>query len=1026
MFKNTFTSLCLLLTVPSMTLNTSVAWAQETAIFQENIEELLLGAPAIADGKTEMTYYFLFLDVNGQPIENLNGKVSLGKSKANLMYSANGIYSATILPEAITKATTETLEVNARGSVTIKKSFKVQLEPPNTRTFSVSASPAEITLKQDEFVTLNIQQESGSPTSNIQISSSVGSVENVVSMGDGLFSVRYIPPQNNFPHIALFTISDSENPENRTHFVLSQKAKANFPVNATPNTNVILEITDLNKNTQRFGPVQTDSSGKASVPIIVPPGITSANLLVVDGGNTTQKVLDLRVPMNIPRVNFFPSPFELPGDGNTSYDFVVYVATPAGNPDNSATLLFKAEHGRIGKTIKIGDGLYKASYLPDVQESKTTDNIKVTLQAATGDIDDNHIITLLPVLPEKITLTPDNPVLKQNIPDFSIIAHVEAQNGKGLDGRTLDFTQQGAKLLQIKPLSSGDYSVKFAPTGNGPIEITSSIKGSTSQNHPFGIGAKSNHAILANDGISSSIITFVVYDEFGSPVANQKLELSIPNGNGSVPPQVTTNSAGVAQIVYTAGTKAGMAQIQVTSGQLQSTIGILLAPKNSNIKIDTLPVSENNIHARLQSQFFKSITNLRLEREGLEGSPLQSAMEKIGAPSQIRLHTEPVKVVVGGKFDLKISVTDENGRGVAGEELTILASSGTIGRKQDLGNGQYSVMAIAPEDPGSVTMVVQSANGQISTELSIEVLDAPGRTNNVASNDTLIPDNTDSPTPSDASADNGTEKAKNETKVKEPKVKEPKVKEPKVKEAKTPSNRDAVDPVWIRASVGFVGGFYSYQQVPTSTTGPLYGQGITFNKQTEGSSPAQTAGFDARIKGYVPNLEYVGYDLHIHSDQYSVILEEFPDAINDWISNIDFAVIGQYPIALDGWKVTPGIRAGFLRDDLMIYQQDILDDGQIQLSYAPLFVNCLNLGAGVNVESDLGLFINGMYDMGLQGNIYRHKLDSQVGYSLNNGLFVFTGMRSTVRNVDIDSGTDKVGELHDGHKGFVFGLGYGR
>ena len=53
-----------------------------------------------------------------------------------------------------------------------------------------------------------------------------------------------------------------------------------------------------------------------------------------------------------------------------------------------------------------------------------------------------------------------------------------------------------------------------------------------------------------------------------------------------------------------------------------------------------------------------------------------------------------------------------------------MSSSGSIGKLQDLGSGQYSATLIAPDSGAkSVTVAVQSASGDIRNELNIEIVE---------------------------------------------------------------------------------------------------------------------------------------------------------------------------------------------------------------------------------------------------------------------------------------------------------------
>ena len=60
---------------------------------------------------------------------------------------------------------------------------------------------------------------------------------------------------------------------------------------------------------------------------------------------------------------------------------------------------------------------------------------------------------------------------------------VKDDQGKGLDDRNLIVVANGAKMVKSPvSLGSGDYTVKLTPTSDSPIEVTTSIKGSASNN----------------------------------------------------------------------------------------------------------------------------------------------------------------------------------------------------------------------------------------------------------------------------------------------------------------------------------------------------------------------------------------------------------------------------------------------------------------------------------------------------------------------------------------------------------------
>lgn len=1001
----------LLLTSPITTLMLpiQVVQAQEVT-FPNGIEELLPGEPSLADGSTQATYYFLLLNKDGSPMTGVTGKTSLSAAKGVLKSEGNGIYSTILVPEAISRGTNDFVQLNARTAnrKTIKKSFPVRLIPKTSGSISMSASPEEITLGQDDFVTIKIQTPPELSNDKLKLTVSTGKVENLVSLGNGQYSARYIPPEKKtFPHIAVFTLASLTHPEVKSHLVLKQKGKANFAVNTNPNSNVIIRI-----DGRDFGPVQTDASGKASVPIVAPPGHSDATLIVISNEERKEELLDLRIPRNVPRFNIVPTLSEIPGDGVSSQKVYIYIATAKGEPDTRANVTCKANLGECGTIKSIGDGYYEVDYTAPLINTKQTETLKLILQDPSGDILSSGSFTVLPVLPGKVALKAADTTLPKNVPSFGLTIQVKDDQGKGLEDRGLIVVANGAKMLKSPvSLGSGDYTVKLSPTTDSPIEVTTSVKGSASTNQPFGIAMRPNYDRLANDGVSSSLLTFVVYDRFGLPVVNQSIDLTV-EGGGQIPNKTKSDGAGLAQVTYTAGTQSGLVRIKATTGELSSEFVLYLAPTEQLESLPTLKRSQNQFHQRLQDRLFQSINHIRFEREGMEGVALTGQVDKVGTPSSIGLKAEPNKVAQGGKTTVNISLTDEKGRGVSGEELTVMASSGSIGKLQDLGSGQYSVTLVAPQQSGNlVTVVVETLGGDIRKELQIEVI---GDTTPVATTsvDTSTSDVADTDTENKSTEP--TEKTKKEKKEK----KEKKPREPKERTPRT----DGTTP-WLRTSIGYTGGSFNYQQLPTSTTGILYEKAITFNRETEGSSPALTAGFDARAMGTIPSINYLGYDVHVQSDYYSIALNEFPEAIGDWMTSVDATLAGQYQMTMGAMTVTPSVRVGLLRDDLIIFRQNIQDDGNIELTYEPLFVTALNLGLGTDIYSDIGVFGHLTYDMGVRGSIYRHKLDIQTGYDITDTFYAFVGARSTIRNVDVETSSGKAGEIHDGNYSFITGLG---
>ena len=79
---------------------------------------------------------------------------------------------------------------------------------------------------------------------------------------------------------------------------------------------------------------------------------------------------------------------------------------------------------------------------------------------------------------------------------------------------------------------------------------------------------------------------------------------------------------------------------------------------------------------------------------------------------------------------------------------------------------------------------------------------------------------------------------------------------------------------------------------------------ITFDRQTEGSSPAFTAGVDVRAVGTIPALISWGL-IYTFNPINMPSRSEFPEPIGDWMTSIDAMATGQYAVSLSGMTLTP-------------------------------------------------------------------------------------------------------------------------
>src|SRR5690606_38138197 len=122
--------------------------------------------------------------------------------------------------------------------------------------------------------------------SDLLLRTSSGELVELAQSGAGRFVGRYVPPAVNYPHVATITVVDRREP---TRVVGSASirllGKVDYPVTATPGARVSLRV-----GTREFGPMVADAAGRASVPVVVPPGVATATQITVQDGRPTEGI----------------------------------------------------------------------------------------------------------------------------------------------------------------------------------------------------------------------------------------------------------------------------------------------------------------------------------------------------------------------------------------------------------------------------------------------------------------------------------------------------------------------------------------------------------------------------------------------------------------------------------------------------------------------------------------------------------------------------------------------------------------
>ena len=153
--------------------------------------------------------------------------------------------------------------------------------------------------------------------------------------------------------------------------------------------------------------------------------------------------------------------------------------------------------------------------------------------------------------------------------------------------------------------------------------------------------------------------------------------------------------------MYTAGTASGMVKIKRHLVNLAVSL-YSLSPTELHANLPEIKRSQNRTINACKIGYSNPLV-IFVSNEKVEGVALTGQVDKVGEAANIAIKAEPNKVAPGGKTTINISLTDANSRGVVGEELNVMSSSGSIENSRSW-VGSMFVTLIAP-DSGSNSLL---------------------------------------------------------------------------------------------------------------------------------------------------------------------------------------------------------------------------------------------------------------------------------------------------------------------------------
>ena len=996
--------LCVGATLCSVPLIQSAgAQVPETMFQAPGFMEIVDGGEVVGDGNSPVTLHVLALNPDGTAMTGLKLRAnSSGGTVSGLTEVGGGLYSFTLNPGQVKTPTTVQVSVKGKTDtrMAIGASYALPVRPPLSKGLSVVSNPPKIVLGQDKDATISFTLDGavGSVGSrDLQVSASAGEVTNLTHLGQGKFTARFVAPKVNYPQLTMITVVDRRNPGNIFgQVVLPMVGKTDYPVRAAPGSTVILRIAE-----QEYGPVQADETGRAKVPVIVPPGVQFATKIQVLNGVSTQDQLNLRVP-ETKRIQLFPVPKGMPADGATRVPIRVLVLTPEGQPDVNAGVNFTATGGMVGKAVHEGEGIFLAEFTPKYSNAQIPGEVQVTLRGSSIQTD-KEPFTMVPARPESIALKPEPARLAKVAKSARLFLKILGPNGVGMPQRSVDLKMAGATLRgPIQDLRNGDYRADLSTTGQTHVDLVAMTSSKATGNPLRHVFVFSTKDVAPNDGLSTTMIMVVTTDEFGAPVPNVNVKLQLEKGDGSLPSGLSTSMSGVGMVKYTSGRRAELIRIRASAKNNTTATSFLQGPEG--LKSPDLSFSGAADIVPILQSWKKSISTLRIEREGAveQVGVVEVGTGAAGEIASFDVSAQPQTVAPNGNVKLAIKAVDDQGRGVAGKRLELMCSAGVFGGLNDLGGGRYETVLTAPPNAsGEIKVSISTESGGASTFLRIPVsANAAGAEGQVGWGQT---------SGDGASNFSGEDHTAGETE----------------KPKKEKKEKPAGEHPWLRIGAAFAVSSYQYEQRPLVQDGPLLNAIVAVGGDSGGKS-AMPVGAALNAKGWLDavGVPYVGFDAGFSATSWSLTAPEFNNQIApDTLFAFHFDVAGRYPIKLGGAQIYAGGRLGMQMNDF-VYFTGSFEDGQVR--YETLMIPSLRVSGELGAEIDR-LFVDAAvgYAWAYGSTPFQLHVESRVGVQIIDLLYADVGLNWSKRTLIVEGSTSgaEVGELRDSQLMITMGAG---
>ncbi len=908
---------------------------------------ILPPGPITANG-SRVTLTLMVSETGGKLSNGVRFKgssASAGRFDSECSQVGPGTYSCGYTTPEGGAAREATLKVKARLSAgeELEAAFPLALVSEAKGRVTMNATPDRVILTQDPTSTLlfNITDKGGNAIEGVDLAASanVGDVQAITPLTGGNYSAIYVPPATPFPQVAIVSVWDRANP-GRTYgfFTIPLVGKVSYPVNAqAPGVTLIFKVGD-----QTFPPAVTDASGVASVPITVPPGVTYAEveLIQATGARSTQKI-DLQVPA-FNRLALGALPEFLTADGESKTKIRLFTVDGRGRPADGQNIQISTTQGTVDEVRFVRDGIYEATLTVPKLDTTSRATITAVLVGQEASSSDSAEIGLEPGTPDALTLTSDPAQITPKVTKSTLTATISESAGTPSETYKVEFRTMEGPLGNPRAAGPGVFQADVPVAWNVKKTVSAIVAIRGNRRAVDGVVAFPIEDVVLTG--QKMPITVVSLDQYGNPVADVALNVTVIGGGGSVTTSVQTNDKGLGTVLYSAGPLPGLATVRFDAGS-GAAYEVPLWQSQEPVKDLHFPVSGGQDQGKRVARWRKLHASITLGADQVAevappagggdavwGAGTATATETpvvqdggsatpAGAAATIHVSTVPGSVPAnGGTVNLLVRVVDSGGILVAGEQVILLADGGTISNKVHNGDGTTSALLTVPG--GFTRPQVQVTATRPAGDLAGFATVTVGGAAAVAE-------------------------------------KQPRAKKPKEPKAAVAGDSDRTKNRFAQVSVGWAPGAYLYDATPCSQAGdgdcsPVADSLLNGFDFLKTRIRAATLG-SFNVKGEIFPIEYVGAAVSYTRLSYTTSFEastgggggycatHFCDGMN--FLNIDLQ--GRLPLLKQQGPLDILARVGYMAQDVVMFRR-VLDsaDGVKKPQFDTVSLHGLRIGLG--------------------------------------------------------------------------------